>query len=148
LATGSYPIRILGESEDHQIVEAHTTVLMGPLLDIWNYIRRPSPRIEMTVCEPAAARVSAESASLNLKRGESATLELKTENIPESAVFQVLDLPAGVSYKLTSRQPDRVMLEFDASPTAAVGPAEISAETAVNGRRAASQLVTVSVVDR
>jgi hypothetical protein len=145
LAGGTYPIRVMGRAADGRVVEAHTTLLMGPLLDLWNYIRRPDPQVTMTVYEPFAGKISASAGSLNLNRGASATLELKVDNIPESAAFQVMNLPDGVTYRLLGRQKDQVTIQLEASGKAELGVAEITVETAVAGRRAASPLVTLSV---
>jgi hypothetical protein len=55
LAPGEYPVRIFGKAAvDGRVVEAQTTLLIGPILDLWNFIRRPSPRITMTVYDQEA----------------------------------------------------------------------------------------------
>jgi hypothetical protein len=145
-AAGAYPIRVLGESEDHRTVEAHTTLIMGPLLDLWNFIRRPAPRIEMTVYEPFEARLSASPDEISLKRGESATLQVKAENVPDNAAFQVMELPEGVSYRLMERSQGQVTVQLEAAADAPLGTGEISAEALIGSRRAASPLVKLSVV--
>jgi hypothetical protein len=145
-SAGTYPIRVLGESEDHRTIEAHTTLIMGPLLDLWNFIRRPAPRIEMTVYEPFEAQLSTSPEEISLKRGESATLQVKAENVPDNAAFQVMELPEGVSYRVMERSRDQVTLQLQAATDAALGSGEISAEALIGNRRAASQLVKLSVV--
>jgi hypothetical protein len=145
-SAGTYPIRVLGESEDRRTVEAHTTLIMGPLLDLWNFIRRPAPRIEMTVYEPFEARLSTIPEEISLKRGESATLQVKAENVPDNAAFQVMELPEGVSYRVVERSNGQVTLQLQAAADAALGSGEISAEALIGSRRAASPLVKLSVV--
>ena len=64
LTPGTYPIRVRGvaAAEEHgpnpRIVEGHATMLLGPLLDLWNFIRRPLPEITLTVV-PAAPPLAA-----------------------------------------------------------------------------------------
>ena len=46
---GSYAIRIYGApagepGDTSNRVEAHATIMIGPLLDLWNFIRRPFRR--------------------------------------------------------------------------------------------------------
>jgi len=50
---------------------------MGPLLDAWNFVRRPLPEIAMTVVQPFSAELLTETRTLGLDRGKSATLQLK-----------------------------------------------------------------------
>jgi hypothetical protein len=145
LAGGTYPIRVLGRAVDGRVVEAHTTLLMGPLLDLWNFIRRPDPQVTMTVYEPFAGKISASASSLHLNRGASMTLELKAENIPNSASFQVMNLPEGVTYRLLGREKDQVTIQLEASDKAVLGSAEISAEAVLAGRRAASPVFNLSI---
>lgn len=55
LATGTYPIRVYGSAVNApktQAVEARAVMMLGPILDAWNFIRRPLPTIEMTVVKP------------------------------------------------------------------------------------------------
>ncbi|MBI2679936.1 MAG: hypothetical protein HYX25_02880, partial [Candidatus Solibacter usitatus] len=90
-------------------------------------------------------KISASTRSLQLNRGGSMTLELKTENIPESAPFQVMNLPDGVTFRLLGRQKDQVTIQLEASDKAVLGAAEISAEAVVAGRRAASPVFNLSI---
>lgn len=54
----TYPIRALGtpaadeSSPDRPVAEADSTLIMGPLIDLWNSVRRPWPGFEVTVVEP------------------------------------------------------------------------------------------------
>ena len=62
---GAYPIRVLGVKAEEEskperlVVEANTCAQMGPLLDLWNFIRRPLPAITLTVVEPVKTSLSA-----------------------------------------------------------------------------------------
>jgi hypothetical protein len=131
---GSYPIRIYGapthspQGESKRVVEAHTTMTMGPLLDLWNFMRRPLPAITVTVVPTFAAMLSTDVHSLHLDQGMSTTLELKAENVPEDAPFRLRDLPEGVQYRILGRQGSQVTVSLEASSRAAVGTFEISAE--------------------
>src|SRR4030095_17255187 len=86
LPVGSYPIRILGVATeeaqpDRQIVQAQTTLAIGPLTDSWNFVRRPLPDVSIIVTEPFDGRLMPKTSSLKLSRGQSATLELNSENV-------------------------------------------------------------------
>jgi hypothetical protein len=56
--SGTYPIRIVGSptseagAAEKRLVEAHSVLMLGPLLDAWNFIRRPLPAVTMTVVQP------------------------------------------------------------------------------------------------
>ncbi|MBI3665566.1 MAG: PPC domain-containing protein [Acidobacteria bacterium] len=151
LPPGNYPIRISGVATaeegnpNRRVVEAGTTLIMGPLLDLWTVIRRPLPQITMTVCEPPPARLSSQVRSLTLPRTETATLELKAEGVPERAPFRVLELPPGVTYRRTGRQGDQITLTLEASAEAPLGSRDISAETEVRCRRISTLPIAVSI---
>src|SRR6266478_4404301 len=103
IPVGSYTIRVYAAPADEpdntsNRVEAHATIMIGPLLDLWNFIRRPLPAITMTVVQPFSAELLTDVRTLRLERGKSATLELKAENVPEDTNFRLLDLPDGVQY--------------------------------------------------
>ena len=91
---GIYPVRIQGApageetTSERWFVQAQTTLILGPILDAWNFIRRPLPGIFMTVVEPFDSRISAESVEMDLRQGSMATLELKTENIRRILTFR------------------------------------------------------------
>jgi hypothetical protein len=152
LPLGNYPLRILGvataeeKSEARRVVQAQTTLLQGPLLDLWNFIRRPLPHVSMTVCDPPPARIESLSGSLSLKRGESATLELKVERLDESASIQLKELPTGVNGRLNGRQADQVTFVLEALPEAALGSFEISAETTLKNRRITTQPISLLIL--
>ncbi len=142
LKPGRYAIRVAGcataekARADRRVVEAHTTVMIGPLLDVWNFDRRPLPAITMTIVEPFDAVVSAGARSVSVERGGTATLELKLEKVPEDSAIVVTDLPAGVEYTVTERRADRAMIRFEASAEAATGAFDASGDVVVGTRRA------------
>lgn len=54
----SYPVRVYGRAArtpQREPVEAHATLMLGPLLDVWNYVRRPLPQITLTVTEGSSS---------------------------------------------------------------------------------------------
>lgn len=150
LPPGTYPIRILGtptaeeSSPDRRVVEAGTTLTMGPLLDLWNFVRRPLPRIEITVLEPSEARLSSAGRSLALSRGGHATLALTAENLPEDIELRVDGLPQGVAFE-SSRQGDQLAVTLEAAPDADLGSFDISAEARVGNRWIPTGLISLSV---
>lgn len=151
LAAGTYPMRVVGapsaEEKDPsgRRVEAHGSILMGPLLDLWNYIRRPLPRIEMTVVPPFESRLITDNGRIRLSASKPATLKLKTEQIPENALIRLANLPSGVTYDVTGRQPNELTMTLRSSPDAAPGEFEISAEAQVGDRWASSRVMVLSV---
>jgi hypothetical protein len=151
LQPGAYPIRILGVSSaerdfpERRVVQAQTTLTLGPLLDLWNFIRRPLPGISMVIVEPFEARLYTQAQSLDLARGTSITLELKAENVPESATFELKSLPADVNYRLAGRQGDQVTLSLEASPDAPLGVFDVSAETKVGSRWVATRPIPLTI---
>jgi hypothetical protein len=150
ITVGSYPIRIYGAPADEpddtsKRVEAHATIMIGPLLDLWNFIRRPLPAITMTVVQPFPAELLTDVRTLRLERGKSATIELKAENVPEDSHIRLLDLPAGVQYRVLGRQGATVTVAIEAGSEAKEGIFEISAETEVGSRRAPSPPIALSI---
>ena len=149
---GSYPIRILGVSSAEEqlpgrrVVEAQTAVVLGPLLDGVNFLRRPVPKISVTVCDPFEGRLTALAEKLDLRRGDSATLALKAEGVPQQASFQIMNLPPGVTYRFTGRHEDQVTLTLEAPPSTPVGLFEISVETKIADRWASSRPIACSVL--
>ena len=150
LPLGTYPIRVLGtptaeeSSPERRVVEARTTLIMGPLLDLWNFMRRPLPRIEMTVVEPLEGSLSATTEGVTLARGGHATLEVDGLNLPEDAPLTVKGLPQGVSAKVR-RHGQRFTVDLAAVPEAVLGSCEISAEVLVRQRWVASGLIGLKV---
>jgi len=148
---GNYPIRILGvptaeEASPRRVIEAQAVTVLGPLLDGVNFLRRPMPNVSMAVCEPFGARLTPLAEKLDLKRGDSTTLELKVEKLAERASFHIMNLPQGITYRFTGRHEDQVTLTLEASSETALGTSEISVETQVGKRWAASHLIALSVL--
>jgi hypothetical protein len=149
---GNYPIRILGvptaeEASPHcRIIEAQTVTVLGPLLDGVNFLRRPMPNVAMAVCEPFGATVTPLAEKLDLRRGDSTTLELKVEKLAERVSFDIMNLPQGITYRFTGRHEDQVTLTLEASSETALGTNEISVETQVGKRWAASHPIALSVL--
>ncbi len=150
LQAGSYPIRVVGtptveeSSPDRRTVEAGTTLIQGPLLDLWNFVRRPLPRIEMTVVEPSPGRLTSAERALSLSRGGHAALALTTANLPEDAELRVAGLPQGVEFR-SSRQGDQITVMLEAASEAELGSFDISAEARVGDRWAPTGVITLSV---
>ena len=150
LPAGTYPIRIFGTPtaeetrSDRRVVEARTTLIMGPLLDLWNFIRRPLPRIEITALEPPLASLSSATRSVTVAQGGHATFALTAENLPPEADVRITGLPAAVSYK-SSRQANQVTVTLDATSQAALGSFDISAETLVGERWVSTGLIALTV---
>jgi len=145
---GVYPISVFGAAAGEgpgKRVEAHATMMQGPLLDLWNFIRRPVPAITMTVVQPFAPQLLTGVRTLRLERGKPATIELTAENTPESASFRLLDLPDGVRYKMLGRQGSQVTVSLEASADAAAGTYDISAETEVGSRKAPSPPIALVI---
>ena len=151
LPAGTYPIRVLSVptaellSSTRRLVEAHTTITMGPLLDLWNFVRRPLPQITMTVVEPFEARLSTETETVRLSQGGSATLELTAENCPEGTNIVAKVLPSGVAFKLAGREGDEIKIQLDADEDAPLGSYEFSVEAQVGNRWAPTQAITLTV---
>jgi hypothetical protein len=149
---GTYPIHVLGvaaadeKDPDRRVVEAQTTMIQGPLLDLWNFVRRPLPNIAMTVCDPFDASLSAHARSVKLEPGKTATVELTATQIPEAAKIELKDLPPGIEWSVNGRQGDQVTLLLKAAPQVPAGIYDISAQANVNGRWAASESIALSVV--
>jgi hypothetical protein len=150
LPPGTYPIRVLGtptteeSSTDRLVVEARSTLIMGPLLDLWNFVRRPLPRIEMTVVEPFGDGLTTATESMNLKQGGQATFEVDGVDLPEDAPLTVKGLPQGVSAEVR-RYGQRFTVGLAATPEAVAGSCEISAEVLVRERWVASDLIGLTV---
>ena len=150
IPVGSYTIRVYGAPTDEpddtsNRVEAHATIMIGPLLDLWNFIRRPLPAITMTVVQPFSAELLTDVRALRLERGKSATIELKAENVPEDAHFRLVDLPDGVQYRVLAGQGARVTVTLEAGMETKEGTFEISVETDVGSRWASSPLIALSI---
>lgn len=150
LPLGTYPIRIFGtptaeeSSPDRRVVEARSTLIMGPLLDLWNFVRRPLPRVEMTVVGPLDGGVSAGTKSVELAQGGRATLEVEGRGLPADAALTVKGLPPGLSANV-ARRGQRFTVTLAATREAGVGSCEVSAEVLIGERWVASDLIRVTV---
>jgi hypothetical protein len=151
MPSGTYPIRILGAAtieagnRNGRVVEAHATLMLGPLLDAWNFIRRPLPTISMTVVQPFPARLTSDVRTLRLEQGKSATLDLKAVSIPKDASFRFLDLPEEVQYRVIGREGDKISLSLEAGKQTAAGTYEIAAEADLGSRRVASPSIVLTI---
>jgi hypothetical protein len=119
--------------------------MVGPLLDLWNFVQPPLPQVTMTVCKPAPGRLESGVRTLTLARGESTTFELKAQQLASNTEVRLVDLPDGVSYQLLGREADQLTLKLEASHEAALGSFDISAEAEVNRRRISRRPITVSI---
>ncbi len=148
---GAYPIRVLGvkaekeSSPDRRVIEANTCSQMGPLLDLWNFVRRPLPEITLTVVEPPKVTLSAVTPKITLRQGGSADLNLKEVNLPEEAEVELKGLPTGVSFEVVNRNDDIVEIRLKAAPEAERGYFRISAESEIGGRWAATGIIRLQV---
>lgn len=145
---GSYPIRVFGAPAlaPAQIVEGHATMMMGPLLDAWNFVRRPLPAATMTVVQPFDAKLMTDVRTLRLARGKSATLQLTVEKVPEESQFRMVNLPDGVQYRVLGRQGAQVTVSLEAGPETFTGTYDIAAETQIGNRKAPSTNIALSIL--
>ncbi len=141
-------------SQDGRVVKAETTLILGPLLDAWNYTRRPLPRTSLTIVEPLSSYLSVSkqhggggrSPSLSLAQESTATLTLQAENIPRGAPVIVKDLPSGVTVSSRSRENNQIALIIKADPETPVGTFEVSAEAKVGDRWIYTEAIDLKVV--
>ncbi|HYI97017.1 MAG TPA: hypothetical protein VEX68_25970 [Bryobacteraceae bacterium] len=148
VALGRYSIRVRGAPTvegDKRIVDAHATLMLGPLLDAWNFVRRPLPAITMNVVRQPAGRLSSKTRSVRLEQGKSAILELTAEDIPENASIQMLDLPNGVRSRIVSRGGSLITVAFEAEDRTATGTYEISAEADIGTRHVPSPSISLQI---
>lgn len=61
------------------------------------------------------------------------------------AVVEIKGLPRGVSFQLVNRNDDRIAIRLKAAAEAGVGYFDIFAESKVEGRWAATNLITLKV---
>ena len=144
---GVYPFRVYGapRAAPQQRVEAGAVVMIGPLLDLWNFVRRPLPSVTLHVVDPFEATLVSENSSLRLQPGKTATLEFKAEHIPESVPLRLIDLPKDISYRVVGRQGSQITVLLEAGMGAAAGSYDIAAEAQIGSRRAASRSIVLSV---
>ncbi len=150
LQPGVYPIRVFGAPAGaspgplDSSVQAGSTMTMGPLLDLWNFVRRPLPRIEMTVFDPPAARLWTDQRTLTLSRGGTATVSLKTAGLIGEIDLRVPGLPQGVEFESTA-YPESLTVTLRASESADIGSFDISVEARTGRRWAATDLIGLTV---
>lgn len=147
---GIYPLRVFGcataeeSRQDRHLVEGHTAMMLGPLLDVWNFVRRPMPTIAMSVLEPFDAKLLTETKTLRLEQGKTAELMLKLENVAGDRPIELFDLPRGVTSKSLGRKNDQETIVFAAATDVEPGNFPISA-TALSGNRRATVPLVLTV---
>jgi hypothetical protein len=135
-----------GDTGPHRrIVEAQSTLLIGPITASHNFTRRPLPSVSMAVYDPFAPGISAEVATLSLKQNDKTSLNLRTVDVPGSATLEVKDLPPGVRWQVARREGERVTITLEASSDAPLGSFPVSAEALVDGRWAGAPPVTLVI---
>ena len=140
--------------QDGRVVKAETTLIMGPLLDAWNYTRRPLPETSLTIVEPLAGYLSVSKQHgggrmgpvLSLAQGSTATLSLQAEKIPGDIPVTVKDLPSGVTVDSESRENNQIALILKADSETPVGDFEVSAEARVRDRWIYTEAINLKVV--
>ncbi len=148
--SGVHPIRVLGAPvstagiRGDATVEAGTTLTMGPLLDLWNFVRRPLPRIEMTVVEPPPLRLSGGERRVDVSRGTRALLAVKGEGPLGQAEVRVPGLPTGVDFEAIAES-GGLSVALQASATAPLGTHEISVEARLAERWATTGTIELTV---
>ena len=147
LELGSYPIRVLGKTGgDERIVEAYTTLWIGPPSKR-NDIRRPLPRVSMTVVESFESRLASEEPSVRLPLGGSTALTLSASSIPEEAAIRLANAPEGVSLRILRRDAGRITVQFSAARDARLVESKVSVEALVAGRWAATAPIALTLTD-
>ena len=148
---GAYPIRVLGviaeeESKpDRHVIEANTCSQMGPLLDLWNFIRRPLPEITLTVVEPTTVALSALTSSVTVEQGAAADFDIRGVDFSEGAAVEIKGLPDGVSFEVVNRNDDRIAIRLQAAAEAGLGYFKISAESKIEDRWTATNPISLRV---
>ena len=110
-------------------------MMLGPLLDVWNFTRRPLPSIGMTVVSPFDAKLVPQNKNLRVEQGKSVEQTLKLENVPENGAIDLFDLPRGVKARSLGRKGDQETIILEAAADAEPGTFAISA--AASGRKPA-----------
>lgn len=147
---GRYPIRVFGVASNEEgnsnrrVVEGHATVMIGPLLDLWNFIRRPAPEIELTVTAPFESQLLLSRRSLKISPSATESISLKTTALPTGASFRVANIPPGLTYKVTDRQADSMTVAFSALECPA-GAYEVTLEAKVENRWTSADALTINV---
>ena len=140
--------------QDGRVVKAETTLIMGPLLDAWNYTRRPLPETSLTIVEPLAGYLSVSQQhgggrmgpSLSLAPGSTTTLSLQAENIPGDIPITIKDLPSGVAVDSRSQENNQIALILKAGSETPLDTFEISAEAKVGDRWIYTEAIDLKVI--
>ncbi len=157
---GTYAFEVRGAPASEKtpqngpVVKAETTLIMGPLLDAWNYTRRPLPGTSVTIVEPLPGYLSVSdehgggstSPTLSVAQGSSTTLSLQAQNIPADIPVMVKDLPSGVVVDSRSRENNQIKLILKAGSKTPIGTFEISAEAKVGDRWIYTEAIDLKVV--
>jgi len=158
LGTHAFQVRgaptIEESRQDGRVVKAETTLILGPLLDAWNYTRRPLPEISLTVVEPLSGYLSVAKEhgeggmgpGLSLAQGSTTTLSLQAEKIPSDIPVTVKDLPSGVTVDSESRENNQISLILKADSETPLGTFEVSAEAEVRDRWIYTEAINLKVV--
>jgi hypothetical protein len=144
LETGVYPFRVRGRVRNGPVVDAHTSLWIGPPRKR-NDIRRPLPRIAMHIVEPFDARLSSSEGSIRLEQGETKEIEITATQVSEDAEIRVANVPKGIDYRVLSRTVDRIVLAIEADAAAEPGATTVSVEANVGGRWATTAPMTMVV---
>ncbi len=151
LPVGTYAFQVKGaagnEKDDPQrrVVSAQSNLLIGPLTNLFNFVRRPLPGITLTVVEPLAAKLTPKVSTLALTIGEEQAMEIALSSLPESIPIELKGLPEGVSARLATRDATRAV--FRLTPTAAVpAPFRLTPAANLGTRWAAGNAVQVTVL--
>jgi hypothetical protein len=148
VAPGAYPIRVLGrEGPGGPVIEAHTSLWIGPPRKR-NDVRRPLPSVTVTVVEPFAPRLTLDAGTVRLTRGGGTELTVKAEHVPETASFELRNAPTGLTLKLTGREQNQLTFRLEAAEVLAATESEVSVETRIDGRWAATAPFKVAVAER
>ncbi len=151
VAVGAYPIRVLGvEAQEElmperRIVEANTCSQMGPLVDLWNFTRRPLPKITLTVVEPPKISLSAVTSAVSVFPGQTANISVRTMNLPQQTRIEVRGLPEGVSFEVGKRDENNASIQLKAAPKTQPGYFDISVESKNKSRWATTALIKLRV---
>jgi hypothetical protein len=111
-------------------------------------VRRPLPSITVTVVEPFAPRLTIGAGTVRVNRGSGTELTVKTEGIPDTADFELRNAPKGLTLKLIGRDEGQLTFRLEAAEDLAATESDVSIETNIDGRWAATSPLKVSVADR
>lgn len=151
VTAGAYPIRVFGvEAQEElmperRIVEANTCSQMGPLVDLWNFTRRPLPKITLTVVEPPKIFLSTMTSVVSVFPGKTANVSVRTVNLPQQAKIEVKGLPKGVSFEVGKRDEHNALIQLKTTPKTQPGYFDISVESKDKSRWATTALIKLRI---